>query len=135
MEKTLVLIKPDAVEKKFVGEIIAFYERNGLQIQEMKWMYASEPLLRRHYEEHVSRDFYPELQAFMLSGPIVAICFKGEEAIEAVRDMNGSTNPAKARYGTIRHMFGESVQRNAVHGSADKEQAAREVELWFGETH
>lgn len=133
MERTLVLIKPDAIEKGAVGEIIFFYERNGLKIENLRWVYATQALLREHYEEHVNRDFYPELEAFMLSGPIVALCLAGDDAVEVVRDMNGSTNPKKARYGTIRHMYGANVQQNAVHGSADHDAAERELAIWFGD--
>ena len=133
MERTLVLIKPDAVKQMVAGEIIAYYEKNNLTIEQMKFIHATESLLRKHYEEHLSRDFYAELEAFMMSGPIIALCLSSEEAVEAVRDMNGATNPCKARYGTIRHMYGKSVQSNAVHGSADLEQAKREIGIWFGD--
>lgn len=131
MESTLVLIKPDAVKGRLVGEIVFYYERNGLRIDNLKWVHAGAEILKKHYEEHLSRDFYPELEAFMMSGPIVAIALSGDDAVEVVREMNGSTNPQKARYGTIRHMYGTSVQRNAVHGSADSDAARRELAIWF----
>lgn len=131
MERTLVLIKPDAVRSHHVGDIIAFYERNGLFLADLRWIQPTKDLLCLHYEEHLARDFYPSLEAFMLSGPVVAIALEGEDAVEAVRELHGSTNPAKARYGTIRHMYGTDVQRNAVHGSADRQAALRELTIWF----
>lgn len=131
MEKTLVLIKPDAVSSGLIGDIIKQYEINGLKIHALKMLSASVDLLRDHYQEHVTRDFYPDLEAFMMSGPLVAMVVYGDNAVEAVRELNGSTNPKKAKIGSIRFRYGQTVQQNVVHGSADSDQAKREIEIWF----
>ena len=132
MEKSLVLIKPDAVGRGLIGDIIKQYEINGLKIDALQMVIATTDILRKHYEEHITRDFYPELEAFMTSGSVVAMVVSGENAVEAVRELNGSTNPKKAKIGTIRFRYGLTVQQNVVHGSADIEQAQREIEIWFG---
>ncbi|MCK8061554.1 MULTISPECIES: nucleoside-diphosphate kinase [unclassified Fusibacter] len=131
MSDTLVLIKPDAVSKGLIGEIIRIYEINGLTIEDLKMVRPDKELLQKHYEEHLMRDFYPELEAFMMSGQVVALQIHGYGAVDLVRELNGSTNPQKARINTIRYLFGTSVQMNAVHGSADDAAAKRELSLWF----
>ena len=131
MSKTLVLIKPEAVEKGIIGDIIKIYENNRLRVSAIKMLIPSKALLEKHYEEHLGRDFYPELEAFMMSGPLVALCLEGKDAVNVVRELNGSTNPLKAKVNTIRYLYGTNVQMNAVHGSADEEAAKRELELWF----
>lgn len=131
MEKTLVIIKPDAVCKKLIGRIIAMYEENGLTIEDMYIAPLKKEILREHYSEHVERDFYPSLIKFMTEKEVVILKISGENAVEVVREINGATNPSKARPGTIRYLFGESIQRNAVHGSASIEEAERELNIWF----
>lgn len=133
MSETLVLIKPDAVAKGIIGEIIRIYEINGLSITNMKMLVPEQELLKKHYEEHINRDFYPELESFMRSGYVVALCVSGYSSVSLVRELNGSTNPQKANVNTIRYLFGTSVQMNAVHGSADEDAAKRELSLWFEE--
>lgn len=131
MEKTLVLIKPDAVSKNLIGRVITFYEENGLSIDKIYKRSLDPEILSKHYAEHVERDFYPSLIGFMQETEVVVIQVSGEDAITKVREINGATNPAKARPGTIRYILGESVQRNVVHGSANKEDAERELKIWF----
>lgn len=131
MEQTVVLIKPDAVAKRLIGRIITHYEEHGLQIVDAYLCHAEKELLERHYEEHKDKAFYAPLLEFMTSGPIMALLIKGENAIEVVRDIHGATNPANARPCTIRYLFGTNATRNAVHGSANKEDANKEIALWF----
>lgn len=132
MEKTLALIKPDAIERKLIGRIISMYEENGLTIEEMYKGKVDEEFLSNHYAEHVGRDFYPALIEFMSSGDVIAILLRGENAVEIVRQINGATNPANAVPGTIRFLFGTDVRKNCVHGSASEIEAEREIALWFG---
>lgn len=131
MEKTLVMIKPDAVAKKLIGRIISMYEENGLSVEGMYVQQLSKEALSKHYAEHAERDFYPRLIDFMTEREVVVIKLVGENAVNVVREINGATNPSKARPGTIRYLFGENVQRNSVHGSATKEDAENELKLWF----
>lgn len=132
MEKTLVLIKPDAIKKNIVGRVIAMYEENGLLINQLYSKHCEDDILSKHYAEHVQRDFYPSLLDFMKESQIIVMSLVGENAVERVRALNGATNPQKSRPGTIRYIYGESVQRNVVHGSASVEEAKRELEIWFG---
>lgn len=132
MEKTLVLIKPDATKRGIIGDVLRLYEVNALKIENLKMLVPTEALLRVHYVEHLERSFYKELEAFMMSGPVVAAVISGPGAVDAVRELHGDTDPAKARFGTVRHMYGTTVQMNTVHGSSDLEAAAREVAIWFG---
>ena len=131
MEKTLVLIKPDAVRKKLVGTILKIYEEHGLMICGMEMMNPDSELLAKHYAPHMGQPFYNPLIEFMTSGPLVAVCLSGENAVAVVREINGSTNPANARPCTIRYLYGTSVQQNAVHGSATLEEAETEIGIWF----
>ncbi|MDM8534499.1 nucleoside-diphosphate kinase [Clostridiaceae bacterium HSG29] len=131
IEKSLVLIKPDAVKKKFIGRIIQMYEENGLIIEDMYMTEANLEVLEKHYEEHSERDFFKPLLSFMTSGPICALLVSGSNAVKVIREINGATNPAKARPGTIRYLFGTTVQKNAVHGSANIEDAKKELKIWF----
>lgn len=131
MESTLVLIKPDVVKAGLVGRIISFYEDNKMQIDGMYQEVPSQAVLSRHYEEHVGKDFYAGLLAFMTSGPVVVLKLTGHGAVSVVRELNGATNPKKARAGTLRYLYGQSVQQNAVHGSADIVSADRELAIWF----
>ncbi len=131
MVKTLVIIKPDAVKSKHIGDIISIYENNGLSIENMKMMYANEELLKKHYEEHIDKSFYPSLVEFMLSGKIVVMEIMGEDAVDKVREINGVTDSTKAEKGTVRNLYGSDIQKNAVHGSADIIDANRELNIWF----
>lgn len=131
MEKTLVLIKPDAVREKHIGDIIKIYEEKGLQILAMKMLRMNEGLASKHYEEHIGRPYYDDLIRFMTSGPIVAMVLEGEGAIANVRAINGKTNPAEAAEGTIRRLYAASGSRNAVHASDSPESAAREISIFF----
>jgi nucleoside-diphosphate kinase len=131
VEKSLVIIKPDAIKKKLLGVIIKMYEENGLTIEDLYMAEAELDVLRKHYEEHVNRDFYEPLLSFMSSGPVCVLLVSGSNAVQVVREINGVTNPAKARPGTIRYLFGTDVQKNAVHGSANREDADREIRIWF----
>lgn len=133
MEKTLVLIKPDAVRKKLIGTILRLYEEHGLVISDLQMMNPNQVLLEQHYEAHKGQPFYNPLLEFMTSGPLVAVCLSGENAVAVVREINGSTNPANARPCTIRYLYGTSVQQNAVHGSASIEEAELEIGIWFPE--
>lgn len=131
MEKTLVLIKPDAVRGKHIGDIIRIYEEKGLGILAVKMLQMDEKLASRHYEEHIGRPYYEDLMGFMTSGPIVAMVLQGENAIAAVRAINGKTNPAEAAEGTIRRLYAASGSRNAVHASDSPENAQREISIFF----
>lgn len=133
MEKTLVLIKPDAVRKKLVGTLLGIYEAHGLVISGMYMTTADEEILSKHYKAHEGQPFYLPLMEFMQSGPIVALQLAGENAVAVVREINGATNPANARPCTIRYLYGTSVQQNAVHGSASVEEAELENAIWFPE--
>lgn len=131
MEKTLVLIKPDAVSNKQVGKIISVYEENRLNIESIKILIPDEDILSRHYQEHISKDFYRVLVDFMKSDRVVAMVLSAENAIEKVRRINGKTDPDEAETGSIRNTFGTSITMNAVHGSANPIDAKREIEIWF----
>lgn len=131
LEKTLVLIKPDAFRKHYSGDIIKRYESEGLSILAMKLMKMDEKIASKHYMEHIGRPYYEDLMGFMTSGPIIAMVLEGEDAIANVRRINGKTNPAQADEGTIRKLFAESGSRNAVHASDSPESAAREISIFF----
>ena len=131
MEKTLVLIKPDAVRGKHIGDIVKIYEEKGLKILAMKMLQMDEKLASKHYEEHIGRPYYDDLMGFMTSGPIIAMVLEGEGAIANVRAINGKPNPAEAAEGTIRKLYAASGSRNAVHASDSPENAAREISIFF----
>ena len=131
MEKTLVLIKPDAVRGKHIGDIVKIYEEKGLRILAMKMLQMDEKLASKHYEEHIGRPYYDDLMGFMTSGPIIAMVLEGEGAIANVRAINGKTNPAEAAEWTIRKLYAASGSRNAVHASDSLENAAREISIFF----
>ena len=131
MEKTLVLIKPDAVRGNHIGDIVKIYEEKGLKILAMKMLQMDEKLASKHYEEHIGRPYYDDLMGFMTSGPIIAMVLEGEGAIANVRAINGKTNPAEAAEGTIRKLYAASGSRNAVHASDSPENAAREISIFF----
>ena len=131
MEKTLVLIKPDAVRGKHIGDIVKIYEEKGLKILAMKMLQMDEKLASKHYEEHIGRPYYDDLMGFMTSGPIIAMVLEGEGAIANVPAINGKTTPAEAAEGTIRKLYAASGSRNAVHASDSPENAAREISIFF----
>ena len=133
MEKTLVLLKPDAVQRGLSGEIIKRLERTGLKIVGMKLMQVSEELANRHYGEHVGKPFFDGLVGFITSGPIVAMAIEGENSVAIVRKTMGATNPADSPPGSIRGDFGADIGRNLVHGSDSPESAVRELALFFDE--
>ncbi len=133
MERTFVMIKPDAVQRGLVGEIIQRFERRGLKIVAMKLVHVSRELAEKHYEVHKDRPFYPGLIAYITSGPVVAMVLEGTHAIQAARNTMGATNPVDAAPGSIRADFGLEIGRNLVHGSDGPETAAFEIGLWFGD--
>jgi len=131
MEQTLVLIKPDGVQRGLVGQIITRLERRGLKLMGMKFMQVSNELASTHYEAHVGKPFYEGLVSYITSSPIVAMVWEGKDAIQIVRTTMGATNAATAAPGTIRGDFAVEIGRNLVHGSDGVESAAREVSLFF----
>lgn len=131
-ERTFVLIKPDAVRRGLVGEVLGRFEAKGLAVTRMELRQVTGELADQHYAEHVDRDFYPPLREFVTSGPSVAMVLEGDQAIEVVRALNGATDGRKAAPGTIRGDLSLSNRENLVHGSDSTESAAREIELWFG---
>lgn len=131
MEQTLVLLKPDCVERRLMGRIIQRFEDKGLNIVAMKMLRITPELARQHYAEHVEKPFYPALEQFITGAPVVAMIVEGLEAIRVVRDMLGPTSGLKAPAGTIRGDFSSSRQMNLVHASDGPEAAARERELYF----
>ena len=130
-QRTLVLLKPDTVRRGLVGEVLGRFEAKGLRIVAMDLRAIDGDLADQHYAEHVERDFYPPLRAFVTSGPLVALVLEGDEAIEVVRALNGATDGRKAAPGTIRGDLSLSNRENLVHGSDSEESAAREIKIWF----
>ncbi|MBP8314139.1 MULTISPECIES: nucleoside-diphosphate kinase [Clostridium] len=133
MERTMVLIKPDGVERNIIGNIISCYEANGLKIKELKMMKATREIAEKHYSQHKGKDFYEELITFITRSPLVAIILIGEEAVNRVRAINGATSPDDAAEGTIRHRYARSKTENCVHASDTVESAEEEINLWFSE--
>ena len=131
MEQTLVLVKPDGVQRGLAGEVVSRLERRGLKLVAMKLMQVDDALAREHYGEHVERPFFPGLVSFITSGPIVAMVWEGKNAIALTRQTMGATNPADAGPGTIRGDLGVDIGRNIVHGSDGPESAQREINLFF----
>jgi nucleoside-diphosphate kinase len=131
MERTLVLLKPDCVQRRLIGRVIARFEDKGLNLIAMKLMKVTPELAKRHYAEHVHKVWYPELEAFITSGPVVAMIVEGLEAIRVVRDMVGATNGLNADPGTIRGDFSVSQQMNLVHASDGPKSAEREIAIFF----
>lgn len=131
VERTLSIVKPDAVAKNVVGQIVTRFESNGLQVVASRMMRLSDALAGGFYAEHAERPFFPDLIAFMTSGPVVVQVLEGEGAIGKNRDLMGATNPKEAAAGTIRADFAESIDANAVHGSDSPESAAREIGYFF----
>jgi nucleoside-diphosphate kinase len=131
-ERTLVLIKPDAMQRQLAGEILARFERRGLALREAKLVTVDRDLAERHYAEHSEKAFFGELVEFITSGPTLALVLEGEGAIPVVRKTIGATDPAEACAGSIRGEFALSMPDNLVHGSDSPESAQREIALWFG---
>jgi len=132
VEKTFIILKPDAVQRGLVGEIIGRFERRGLKLQAMKFMQVSDELARKHYAVHAERPFFGGLIQYITSAPVVALVLEGTNAIAVVRSMVGATRPYEAAPGTIRADFGLEVGRNLVHASDGPETAKDEIALWFG---
>lgn len=130
-ERTLVLIKPDAVRRGLAGEVIARLERKGLRLEAAELRTMDPGLADEHYAEHVSKPFYPPLKEFMTSGPLLALVVTGDEAIAVVRALAGATDGRKAAPGTIRGDFSLSNRENLIHASDSPESADREIALWF----
>lgn len=133
MERTLIIVKPDAVQRGLIGRIVTRFERRGLRIAAMKLIHIDEALAQRHYAIHEGKPFYEPLIAYITSSPVVVMVLEGNDAIEIVRRTMGATNPAEAAPGTIRADFGLEIGRNLVHGSDGPDTAAFEVSLFFDE--
>lgn len=133
MEQTLILVKPDGVQRGLMGEIITRFERRGLKLAGMKFMQISRELAESHYAIHKGKPFYPGLVDYITSGPVVAMVWAGKDAIAAARATMGATNPVQAAPGTIRGDFGMEIGRNLVHGSDSPENGEKEVRLFFRE--
>jgi len=133
MERTLIIIKPDAVQRGLMGQIITRFERRGLRIAAMKLIHIDESLAQRHYAVHKGKPFYEPLIDYITSSPVVVMVLEGNNAIEIARRTMGATNPAEAAPGTIRADFGLEIGRNLVHGSDGPDTAAFEVDLFFDE--
>ena len=130
-ERTLILFKPDAVQRRLCGELLSRIENKGLKIVGLKMLQVTPELSKKHYAEHVSKPFYPLLESFIIAGPVVALAVEGPEAVSVMRTMLGPTNGRQAAPGTIRGDFGVSRQMNLVHGSDSVEAAQRELAIYF----
>ena len=135
VEKSVVLIKPDGVERNIIGNIISCYEDNGLKVVELKLMKATREIAEKHYSQHKGKDFYEELITFITRSPLCAIILQGEDAIARIRKINGATSPTDAEEGTIRHRYGRSKTENCVHASDTLDSAKEEIALWFPEVN
>ena len=133
MERSLVLIKPDVVERNLSGVIISRFEEKGLRLVALKMLHMDRELAERHYDIHRDKPFFVGLVNYITSGPIIAMVFEGEGAVELIRKVMGATDPAKAEEGTIREEFGLDVERNSAHGSDSVENAEKEISLFFSE--
>jgi nucleoside-diphosphate kinase len=130
-ERTLVLIKPDAVRRGLIGEILGRYERKGLTVVAMDQRRVAAELSDAHYAEHLEKGFYPSLRKFITGGPVIAMVLEGDSAVDVVRAINGATDGRKAEPGSIRGDLSLSTSENLVHGSDSTDSAAREIGLWF----
>jgi len=133
MEKSLVLIKPDAMERGLAGTIISRLEKTGVKLVALRMLHIDKELAHRHYAVHKDKPFFNDLVNYITSSPIVAAVFEGENAIQVIREAMGATDPAKAEAGTIRADFGLDIEHNTVHGSDSPETAAVEIKLYFSE--
>lgn len=131
MERTLLLVKPDGIQRALIGEIVSRFERRGLRFVGMKLMSVSSATAKRHYAEHIGKPFFKSLIDYITSAPVLAMVVEGPNAVEICRSTIGATNPAAATPGSIRGDFGVSVGRNLVHGSDSVRSAAREIKLFF----
>lgn len=131
MEKTLVLIKPDAVERNLIGKILNEYEKNDLKVIDLKLMVVPKDIARKHYAEHEGKPFFDNLISYITRGPLVALVLEGENAVKKARTLNGKTDPKFSEKNTIRALYGKSLSENSVHSSDSKESAKREIDLWF----
>lgn len=131
MQRTLVLLKPDCVQRRLIGDVLSRFEAKGLHIVAMKLLQVTPELSKQHYAEHVEKPFYPSLEEFITSAPVVAIALEGLEVIRVVRDMLGATNGLQAAPGTLRGDYSSSRQMNLVHASDSEESAQRELDLYF----
>jgi nucleoside-diphosphate kinase len=131
MERSLVLIKPDAMKRRLGGTIISRLEQKGLRVVGLKMLHMDEALASRHYAIHADKPFFKDLIEYITSTPIIAVVFEGEGAVEVIRKTMGATNPAKAEPGTIRRDFGLDIQQNTIHGSDSLETAEKEIKLFF----
>ena len=134
MERTLILVKPDGVQRGLIAEIIGRFERRGLKLTGMKFLQMSKELASEHYAVHQGKPFYQSLVEYIISGPVVAMVWEGKDAIAAARATMGATNPVEAAPGTIRGDFGMEIGRNLVHGSDSPENSEKEVNLFFNES-
>ena len=133
IERSVVLIKPDGVERNIIGNIISCYEANGLKIVELKLMKATREIAEKHYSQHKGKDFYEELITFITRSPLCAMILQGEDAVARIRKINGATSPTDAEEGTIRHRYARSKTENCVHASDTLESSKEEIVLWFPE--
>ena len=133
MERTLILVKPDAFERRLTGEVIGRFERKGLSLVALKLMTADEEIANTHYAEHKEKPFFGELVSFITGGPLVAMVLEGPNAVPAARQVIGATDPVEADAGSIRGEFALEVTFNMVHGSDSTESADREIGIWFPE--
>ena len=131
MEKTLVIIKPDAFGRSLCGKILSFYEEDGLALSAARVLKPGRELLKAHYAAHTDKPFFDPLLAFMSEGPVLALVLERRDAVGRVRRLNGATDPAQAEAGTLRALYGTDIQHNAVHGSETPGEARREIALWF----
>ncbi|MGE5544571.1 MAG: nucleoside-diphosphate kinase [Bacillota bacterium] len=131
MERTFLMIKPDGVERRLIGEVISRIEIKGFRMVAIKMLMISEKLAKEHYAEHVEKPFFHEMLSFITSGPVVAMVWEGDNAIKSIRELMGATDPAQSKPGTIRGDLGESISRNVVHGSDSPTAAEREISLFF----
>jgi nucleoside-diphosphate kinase len=133
VSRTLILVKPDAFERRLTGEMISRFEQKGLWLVALKLMQAEEELANVHYEEHSEKPFFGELVAFITRGPLVAMVLEGPRAVEAARQVIGATDPVEADAGSIRGQYATEVTFNLVHGSDSEQSAEREIAIWFPE--
>jgi nucleoside-diphosphate kinase len=134
MERTLIIVKPDGVQRGLIGPILSRFEARGLKLVGLKLLQLTKAMAERHYAEHEGKPFYPGLIAYIMSGPVVAGCLEGTNAVQVVRSTLGATNPTAAAPGTIRADMALDIGRNLVHASDGPETAVRELALWFDES-
>ena len=131
IERSLIIVKPDGVKKKVIGEIISRFEKEDLTIEKLKMLRIDRELAHKHYQDHEDKSFFDILIEYITSGPVVAMVISGKDAITRIRKLMGPTDPGKAKKGTIRGDFGDDITVNVIHGSDSRENARREIELFF----